>query len=84
MGRINVSRLLIGGLAAGVVANALDYVINAYLMQAEGEDMMVRLNLSAEVVRSSATAWVIVDLIYGLLLVFVYAAMRPRFGPGPG
>jgi hypothetical protein len=83
MGRINIGRVIMGGLAAGVVANALDYVINAYLMQAEGEAMMARLNLSADVMASAATTWIIVDFIYGLLLVFAYAAMRPRFGPGP-
>jgi len=37
MGRFNVGRVIMGGLAAGVVANALDYVINAILMKAEGE-----------------------------------------------
>ena len=83
MGRFNVSRVIMGGLAAGVVANALDYVINAFLMKAEGEAMMQRLNLSADVVNRSVTTWVIVDFVYGLLLVFAYAAMRPRFGPGP-
>jgi len=83
MGRINVSRLVMGGLAAGVVANALDYVINRYLMQAEGEAMMTRLNLSTDVVASSVPVWIIVDFIYGMLLVFTYAAMRPRFGAGP-
>jgi len=45
--------------------------------------MMQRLNLSADVVGASVTTWVIVDFVYGLLLVFTYAAMRPRFGPGP-
>jgi len=83
MGRFNVGRVIMGGLAAGVVANALDYVINAILMKAEGEEMMQRLNLSADVVGKSVTTWVIVDFVYGLLLVFTYAAMRPRFGPGP-
>ena len=26
----------------------------------------------------------VADLLSGLLLVFTYAAIRPRFGPGPG
>jgi hypothetical protein len=83
MGRFNVGRVIMGGLAAGVVANALDYVINGILMKDEGEAMMQRLNLSADVVNQSITTWVIVDFVYGLLLVFTYAAMRPRFGAGP-
>ena len=83
MGRINVARLIIGGLAAGVVANALDYVINTYLMVNEGTEMMQRLNLRADVMESSMYTWIAVDFIYGMVLVFAYVAMRPRFGPGP-
>ena len=84
MSGINVSRVAIGGLAAGVVANALDYVINTYLMHAEGIDMVQRLNLPADAWQVAMVTWIVVDFIWGLLLVFAYAAMRPRFGPGPG
>ena len=83
MGRINTVRVLIGGLVAGVVANALDYVINEHLMKTEGNELIQRLNLRADEVAASATTWIVVDFIYGLILVFSYAAMRPRFGPGP-
>jgi len=84
MGRINIGRVLIGGLAAGVVANALDFVINEYLMKAEGIDMVQRLNLPAEAFETAMITWIVVDFIWGLLLVFTYAGIRPRFGPGPG
>jgi hypothetical protein len=83
LGRINVGRVVLGGLVAGVVANALDFVINEYLMKEEGADMAQRLNLSEATLQSSVMAWVVVDFIWGLLLVFAYAAFRPRFGPGP-
>jgi drug/metabolite transporter (DMT)-like permease len=83
MARMNMGRLVLGGLVAGVVANGLDYVINRFLMQTEMQDMTQRLNLSQEMVMSSMTTWIIVDFVWGLLLVFTYAAMRPRFGPGP-
>jgi len=83
MARMNTGRLFLGGLAAGVVANGLDYVINTVLMKTEGADMVQRLNLSQDKVNASAMTWVVVDFVWGLLLVFTYAAMRPRFGPGP-
>jgi hypothetical protein len=83
MSRINTGRVVLGGLVAGVVANALDFVINEYLMKEEGADMAQRLNLSEATLQSSVMAWVVVDFIWGLLLVFAYAAFRPRFGPGP-
>lgn len=80
---MNIPRILLGGLIAGVVANAGDYVINMYLMAEEGAAMVQRLNLSAANVDASLMTWVIVDVILGLLLVFTYAGFRPRFGPGP-
>ena len=83
MSRINTGRVILGGLVAGVVANALDFVINAFLMTEEGADMAQRLNLSQAALDSSVTVWIVVDFIWGLLLVFAYAAFRPRFGPGP-
>lgn len=83
MARMNTGRLILGGLVAGAVANGLDYVINGMLMKREMDDMIQRLNLNQIVVNDSMMTWIIVDFVYGLLLVFTYAAMRPRFGPGP-
>jgi hypothetical protein len=83
MGRINTVRVVIGGLVAGIVANAIDFVINTYLMANEGVEMVQRLNLKADVVEHSMWTWIGFDFVYCLLVVFTYAAMRPRFGPGP-
>src|ERR1043165_2703772 len=83
MSRINTGKLLIGGVAAGVVANVLDYVSNTYLMADEMNEMARRLHLDSAAGPSSIAAWVVVDFIWGFLLVFAYAAMRPRFEPGP-
>jgi len=80
---INIGRVLMGGLAAGVVANAIDYVINAYLLANEAQEMVQRLNLRADLAEASKWTWMGFDFVYGLLVVFTYAAIRPRFGPGP-
>jgi len=82
MGRLKVGKVLLGGLVAGVVANILDYGINEYLMTAEAADMVQRLNLPADVGQSAMVTWIVVDFIWGLLLVFTYASIRPRFGAG--
>ncbi len=83
MSRINLGRVLIGGLVAGVVANVFDFVFNTYLLVDESADMASRLNLNSARVQASLTTWIVVDFVWGLLLVFTYAAIRPRFGPGP-
>jgi glutamate-1-semialdehyde aminotransferase len=83
MAGINTGKVIVGGLVAGVVANAADFVVNTYLMAAESADMVQRLNLSQAAVDGSMATWIVVDFVWGLLLVFAYAGFRPRFGPGP-
>ena len=75
--------MLIGGIVAGIVANAGDYLVNQVILVDDGTQLVQRLNLDQAQVQASSTTWIIVDFIYGILLVFAYAAMRPRFGPGP-
>jgi hypothetical protein len=85
MNRINVPRVILGGLAAGVVANALDAAAGMFLLAEDMGKNAQRLGLDSAVLTSGATmaTWIAIDFLYGLLIVFTYAAMRPRFGPGP-
>ena len=85
VGRINVRHVILGGLVAGFVANLLDFATGMLFMS---EDMAVnaqRLGIDPAIGTATSTmvVWVLIDFIYGLLIVFTYAAMRPRFGPGP-
>jgi hypothetical protein len=80
---MNTGRILLGGIVAGIVMNGLDFVVNTYLVAEEGRDMVQRLGLDQTVVDASAPTWIVVDFALGLLLVFTYAAIRPRFGAGP-
>lgn len=81
---INAGRVVAGGLAAGVVANAVDFVTNNYVLAADWQAWAASHNVDAAALTSGAVAgtWIVVDFIFGLLLVWTYAAMRPRFGPG--
>ena len=83
MSGINLARVLIGGIVAGVVANAGDYLIQRVILVEDGTQLVQRLNLNPVQVEASATTWIVMNFLYGILLVFAYAAMRPRFGPGP-
>ncbi len=81
--KINIGKVLLGGIVAGIVANGIDYVIGKYLMAEDAAEMQARLNLNAAALESSFVTWIVVDFVWGILLVFPYAAMRSRFGPGP-
>lgn len=83
MGGINLGRVLLGGIVAGVVANAGDWVINTYLLADDMSRMATRLGLDQSAIEASMPTWIVADFLYGILIVFAYAAMRPRFGAGP-
>lgn len=83
MAQLNSSRVVVGGLAAGLVMNIIDATTNGFLLgarwKAETEALNPGLLAKAE---SGTLGWVVVDFILGILTVWVYAAIRPRFGPG--
>jgi hypothetical protein len=85
MASINLGRVVAGGLVAGVVANAIDFVTNTYVLASDIAAWAPTRNLDPAAMSSGpvAATWIVVDFIFGLLLVSTYAAMRPRLGAGP-
>ena len=85
MARINMGKVVVAGLLAGLVLNVGDFLINGVLMAADFQATATRLGLDPAVMDSGSTiaTWVIVDFVMGIVLVWNYAAVRPRFGPGP-
>lgn len=82
---MNTKKVLIGGLVAGVVMNVIDYVVNALLlgerMRAESEAF--KPGLADQMMGGSAVVtYIVMDFILGFALIWTYAAIRPRFGPG--
>ena len=86
MSPVNPKRVLVAGLAAGLVMNVIDFAANTFVtggrMQAEltavNPQLWSNLNMPAKM-----PVFFIIDFVLGILLVWLYAAMRPRFGPGP-
>lgn len=85
MTRINMARVVVAGLAAGLVMNIIDFATGFTILAEGGKANLIRLNLDPALMETTAgiVPWVIVDFLFGILLTFTYAAMRPRFGPGP-
>jgi hypothetical protein len=83
---INVSKVVVGGLAAGVVENIVGYVAFGMLLapRMQSDAVAVAPQLQGRGMSGGTTAAnVIAAFVIGFLLVWLYAAMRPRFGPGP-
>ena len=83
---INASKVVVGGLAAGLVANLIGYVAFGLLLgpRMDAEAAAVAPALAGRGMSGGAIATqVVFSFIIGILVVWLYAAMRPRFGAGP-
>jgi hypothetical protein len=81
---MNTKKVLIGGIVAGVVMNVVDFVVNYILgarMKAEAEAFKPGMTDQMQTSTAMIT-YVVMDLVLGIALVWTYAAIRPRFGPG--
>jgi hypothetical protein len=83
MGKINVPKVVIGGLVAGFVLNVIDYVTYGVVLKDQMAAAMQAVG-KPPVAGSQILFFVAVDFLAGIGLVWLYAAMRPRFGAGPG
>ena len=82
MGHINVLRVLVGGLIAGLIIIAGDYILNAIILGAEFAAQREKFGLGAPTAGQLAVG-AINTVVYGIVMIWIYAAIRPRFGPGP-
>jgi len=74
--------VVIGGLLAGLIINISETILNIPVLGAQFEAAMKALNLSPPG-NGPIIVFVIGGFVLGLLLVWLYAAIRPRFGDGP-
>ena len=85
MSGINTGKVITGGLLAGLVYNVLDFLTNTFLLGTDFAANAARLGIDANAFASPSAivTLVVIDFLSGILVVFVYAAIRPRFGAGP-
>jgi len=84
MAGINYGRVVGGGIVAGVILNVFDAVGGMTIFAEEQKQMFERLHLPAmDQSFSAMLPLILIDLLIGIIMIFTYAAIRPRFGPGP-
>ena len=81
MSKINVGRVLLGGLVAGLVISIGNFLLNRVWLREEMQTEFARLHLPEPGGDLIAKA-VVLTLILGIAIIYLYAAIRPRFGPG--
>jgi len=81
MNKINVGRVLLGGLLAGLVISIGNFLLNRVWLRDAMNVEFARLNLPEPGNDLIAKA-VVLTFILGIAIVYLYAAIRPRFGAG--
>jgi hypothetical protein len=79
MGKINVGRVIVGGLLAGLVVNIGETILNVPVLGAQMEAALRALNLPP-VGGSTIAVFVVLCFALGIAMIWLYAAIRPRFG----
>ncbi len=82
MGKINIGRVLLGGLVAGIVLNIGEYILNDKVFGAQMKEYLAKHNFPTPGGNAIAIA-VAMTFVLGIVIVLGYAAIRPRFGAGP-
>jgi hypothetical protein len=82
---INTGRVIAGGLVAGLIMNVSGFVVQGMML---GPRMMAEMAAVAPSLANmqpgptEIAGRVLTQFAVGIMLVWIYAAMRPRFGPG--
>jgi hypothetical protein len=77
---VNTKRILLAGLAAGAFIAVTDALMYGVVLAEQSEAMMAELGLAYA--SWAIPAFIIIAFVFGLLLAWLYAAIRPRYGPG--
>jgi hypothetical protein len=81
MGKTNIARVILGGLLAGLIINIFEYVLNGVVFASQWDAFMKALGRQ---MRPGAIPFFVVStFVAGIGVVWLYAAARPRLGPGP-
>jgi hypothetical protein len=83
MSRINVVRVILGGLLAGLVVNISETILNVVVVASSMEAALHERNLPPLGIQP-IIGFVVMAFLLGIATVWLYAAIRPRFGAGPG
>jgi hypothetical protein len=84
MGKINWTRVLIGGLIAGVVINVLSFAAWWPFVRPGLIATLQALGRPPQETVGAIVLMVVLFFLMGILVIWLYAAIRPRYGAGPG
>lgn len=82
MSKINLGRVVLGGLLAGLVLNIGEFLLNDVVMGASMKAEFERMRIP-DPGPSFIIVAVLMTFLLGILMVWLYALIRSRLNPGP-
>jgi len=79
----NRVRVILGGLLAGLVINMVEFITNGVVLRAAWGQAMQALGKPAQLSAGAIVIFNIWGFLVGIAAVWLYAAIRPRYGAGP-
>jgi hypothetical protein len=87
MSGINWRRVILGGLLAGMVINVFEFFLNGVVLAKDWEAAIVALGrppiAGSQIALFFVWSFVLWGFLIGIISVWLYAAIRPRYGAGP-
>jgi hypothetical protein len=82
MKHTNRVRVILGGLLAGVVINVVEFVTHGVILRDAWEQGMQALGMGTAFSAKAIIFFNIAGFLLGIASVWIYAAIRPRYGAG--
>ena len=82
MGKINWGRVILAGIVAGIVWDIVDYLVDGVWLAPRWADGMTALGHTAFTTHQ-IVSFNILGIVGGIAFLWMYAAIRPRYGAGP-
>ena len=84
MKKVNLARVILGGILAGTIINVSEWVLHDVVMREEFRSHLGSLGRTNPEDIATIIWWNVWGYILGFTAVWLYAAIRPRYGAGPG
>ncbi len=84
MGKINLARVVLGGVIAGLVIDVCEGILNGVILKQQWADAFTALGKTSGTMSvKQIVAFNLWGLAAGIITVWLYAGLRPRYGAGP-
>ena len=84
MAGINIGKMVVGGVVAGLVINVGETIIHLFLLADQSAALMESMRLASEPTGGQIGMYWLLGFIVGMAMIKIYVGFRPRFGAGVG